>query len=191
MNFVQPIRDIDKVKEVQKFLAERNKRDELLFCFGIYTGLRISDILPVKKSDVHNKNVFYIVETKTKNARRMSRKVTSKRRIPIVPELKKMISLHCKDLSEEEYLFKSRQGRNQPITRVRAYDILREAAFACGLSEIGTHTLRKTFGYHIYQNTKDIALLQDIFNHSAPYITMKYIGVNQDAVEAAYRQLKY
>ncbi|MGE7795006.1 tyrosine-type recombinase/integrase [Lysinibacillus fusiformis] len=191
MNFVQPIRDIDKVKEVQKFLAERNKRDELLFCFGIYTGLRISDILPVKKSDVHNKNVFYIVETKTKNARRMSRKVTSKRRIPIVPELKKMISLHCKDLSEDEYLFKSRQGRNQPITRVRAYDILREAAFACGLSEIGTHTLRKTFGYHIYQNTKDIALLQDIFNHSAPYITMKYIGVNQDAVEAAYRQLKY
>ncbi|MGF0470980.1 tyrosine-type recombinase/integrase [Lysinibacillus fusiformis] len=191
MNFVQPIRDIDKVKEVQKFLAERNKRDELLFCFGIYTGLRISDILPVKKSDVHNKNVFYIVETKTKNARRMSRKVTSKRRIPIVPELKKMISLHCKDLSEDEYLFKSRQGRNQPITRVRAYDILREAAFACGLSEIGTHTLRKTFGYHIYQNTKDIALLQDIFNHSAPYITMKYIGVNQDAVEAAYKQLKY
>lgn len=191
MNFVQPIRDIDKVKEVQKFLAEKNKRDELLFCFGIYTGLRISDILPVKKSDVHNKNVFYIVETKTKNARRMNRKVISKRRIPIVPELKKMISLHCKDLSEDEYLFKSRQGRNQPITRVRAYDILREAAFACGLSEIGTHTLRKTFGYHIYQNTKDIALLQDIFNHSAPYITMKYIGVNQDAVEAAYRQLKY
>ena len=84
-----------------------------------------------------------------------------------------------------DYIFKSRQGKNRPITRVRAYDILREAAQHCDLTEIGTHTLRKTFGYLVYQNDKDVALLQDIFNHSAPYITLKYIGVNQDAIEEA------
>ncbi|WP_433595145.1 tyrosine-type recombinase/integrase [Lysinibacillus xylanilyticus] len=191
MNFVQPIRDMDKVIDVQEFLASKNKRDELLFCFGIYTGLRISDILRVKKSDVYNKDVLYVTEIKTKKSRKKSRKVTSKRRIPIVPELKRMINAYGKELRDEEYLFKSRQGRNQPITRVRAYDILREAAFACGLSEIGTHTLRKTFGYHIYMDTKDVALLQDIFGHSAPYITLKYIGVNQDAIDKAYSKLKF
>jgi len=191
MNFVQPIRDMDKVVDVQEFLANKNKRDELLFCFGIYTGLRISDILRVKKSDVYNKDVFYVTEIKTKKSRKKSRKVTSKRRIPIVPELKRMINAYGKELKDEEYLFKSRQGRNQPITRVRAYDILREAAFACGLSEIGTHTLRKTFGYHIYMDTKDVALLQDIFGHSAPYITLKYIGVNQDAIDKAYSKLRF
>ncbi|UYB50368.1 tyrosine-type recombinase/integrase (plasmid) [Lysinibacillus capsici] len=191
MNFVQPIRDMDKVIDVQEFLASKNKRDELLFCFGIYTGLRISDILRVKKSDVYKKDFFLITEIKTQNSRKKSRKVTSKRRIPIVPELKKMISVYCKELRDEEYLFKSRQGRNQPITRVRAYDILREAAHACGLSEIGTHTLRKTFGYHMYQEDKDVALLQDIFGHSDPYITLKYIGVNQDAIDKAYSKLRF
>lgn len=191
MNFVQPIRDIDKVVDVQEFLANKSKRDELLFCFGIYTGLRISDILRVKKGDVYNKDVFYVTEIKTKKSRKKSRTVTSKTRIIIVPELKRMISAYAKDLRDEEYLFKSRQGRNQPITRVRAYDILREAAHACGLSEIGTHTLRKTFGYHIYMDSKDVALLQDIFGHSSPYITLRYIGVNQEARDKARRSLRF
>lgn len=191
MNFVQPIRDIDKVVDVQEFLASKSKRDELLFCFGIYTGLRISDILRVKKGDVYNKDVFYVTEIKTKKSRKKSRIVSSKTRIIIVPELKRMISAYAKDLRDEEYLFKSRQGRNQPITRVRAYDILREAAHACGLSEIGTHTLRKTFGYHIYMDSKDVALLQDIFGHSSPYITLRYIGVNQEARDNARRSLRF
>lgn len=191
MNFVQPIRDIDKVVDVQEFLASKSKRDELLFCFGIYTGLRISDILRVKKGDVYNKDVFYVTEIKTKKSRKKSRTITSKTRIIIVPELKRMISAYAKDLRDEEYLFKSRQGRNQPITRVRAYDILREAAHACGLSEIGTHTLRKTFGYHIYMDSKDVALLQDIFGHSSPYITLRYIGVNQEARDNARRSLRF
>lgn len=191
MNFVQPIREVEKIVEVQSFLENRNKRDELLFCFGIYTGLRISDILPVKVSDVFNKDVFFVVEIKTKKSKKKSRTYTVKRRVPIVAPLKRMLTAYCQGLAGDEYLFKSRQGRNQPITRVRAYDILREAASACGLSEIGTHTLRKTFGYHIYQEDKDVALLQDIFGHSAPYITLKYIGVNQDAIDQAYSKLNF
>lgn len=189
MNFVQPIRDIEKIEEVKAFLANKNKRDELLFCFGIYTGLRISDILPVKKKDVYNKDVFYVTEIKTQRSRKKSRKYTNRKRVPIVTELKKLLHVYCQELKDDDYLFKSRQGRNQPITRVRAYDILREAAHACGLTEIGTHTLRKTFGYHVYQEEKDVALLQDIFGHSAPYITKRYIGVNQDAIDQAYSNL--
>ena len=54
-----------------------------------------------------------------------------------------------------------------------------------GLEEIGTHTLRKTFGYWFYKETKDIALLQQLFNHSSPSITLKYIGINQDVLDTA------
>lgn len=56
MNFVQPIRDVDKIRDVRKTLQD-NPRDELLFCFGIYTGLRISDILRLKVGDVRHKHV--------------------------------------------------------------------------------------------------------------------------------------
>ncbi|MDX9806823.1 MAG: site-specific integrase, partial [bacterium] len=47
------------------------------------------------------------------------------------------------------------------------------------------HTLRKTFGYHFYQKTKDVALLQQLFNHSAPSVTLRYIGINQDIMDMA------
>lgn len=189
MNFVQPIRDLEKITEVREFLAGRSKRDELLFCFGIYTGLRISDILTIKVKDVYNKDHFHIVEQKTKKAKQRSRKYTVRKRVPIIRKLKRLLDDFCAELQPNDFLFKSRQGKNKPITRVRAYDILREAAHHCELREIGTHTLRKTFGFLVYQETKDVALLQDIFGHSAPYITLKYIGVNQDAIEQAYDKL--
>ena len=67
-----------------------------------------------------------------------------------------------------------------PISRVQAYRVLNDAARELKLDEIGTHTMRKTFGYWHYKQHKDIAILQDIFNHSAPSITLKYIGINDD-----------
>jgi integrase len=60
---------------------------------------------------------------------------------------------------------------------------MNQAAAAVGLEDIGTHTLRKTFGYHHYQQNKDVAILQQIFNHSSPSITLRYIGINQDIID--------
>jgi len=181
MNFVQPIRDVEKVREVREILAESSPRNELLFCIGIYTGLRISDILRLRVRDVRNRQYVTIKEMKTKKTKRF----------PIVRDLEKALEPYIEGKPDQEYLFKSRQGKNKPITRVRAYEILRVAAKTADLREIGTHTLRKTFGYHLYQATKDVAMLQDILNHSDPYITLKYIGVNQDAIDAAVKKLKY
>lgn len=58
------------------------------------------------------------------------------------------------------------------------------------MDSIGTHTLRKTFGYHFYQKYKDLALLQELFNHSAPSVTLRYIGINQDMIDDAMREFK-
>jgi hypothetical protein len=51
--------------------------------------------------------------------------------------------------------------------------------------------MRKTFGYHFYQQTKDVALLQNIFNHSAPSITLRYIGINDDLLDKAIDDFEY
>jgi integrase len=87
-------------------------------------------------------------------------------------------------MDDEDYLFRSFRSQ-LPIKRVQAYKILKRAAKKVGISEIGTHTLRKTFGYHFYQRTKDVALLQEIFNHSSPSVTLRYIGINQDIIDKA------
>jgi len=70
------------------------------------------------------------------------------------------------------------------LSRETVWRIINEAAKACGVEgPIGTHTMRKTFGYHFYQQTKDVAMLQQIFGHSAPSITLRYIGINDDLID--------
>ena len=70
----------------------------------------------------------------------------------------------------------------------QAYKILNKAVRAVGMTRrIGTHTLRKTFGYHCYQKYDDVVLLQKIFNHSSPKITLRYIGIEQEDIDAVYR----
>lgn len=180
MKYVEPIREKDKVREISHILLERSERDMVMFMLGVYTGLRISDILKLRKKMVVGTHIV-LKEQKTKKGKR----------VLIVPELRRILKNYTADMNDNDYLFASRQGRNRPITRVRAYDILRTAAQEAGLTSIGTHTLRKTFGYHMYQDHKDPAMLQDIFNHSSQYITLKYIGVNQDAIDTAMKSLKY
>ncbi|MBR9930126.1 tyrosine-type recombinase/integrase [Enterococcus sp. 079] len=59
-----------------------------------------------------------------------------------------------------------------------------------GRDDIGTHTLRKTFGYHYYKKTRDIATLMFIFNHSSQAITKRYIGITEDEIGASLRGFK-
>ncbi|MEB8716624.1 tyrosine-type recombinase/integrase, partial [Bacillus cereus] len=104
--------------------------------------------------------------------------------------LARVIRWFNENREDDEYLLKSRQGKNRPIGRSMAYKILSGAAAEFGLDEIGTHTLRKTYGYHMYMQTKNIALLMEIFNHSSEKVTLRYIGVNQDAMDKAMTRFK-
>ncbi|WP_338070792.1 tyrosine-type recombinase/integrase [Enterococcus xiangfangensis] len=48
------------------------------------------------------------------------------------------------------------------------------------LDHLGTHTMRKTFGYTVYQNKKDIRLVMELLNHSSEKITLRYIGISEE-----------
>ncbi len=74
--------------------------------------------------------------------------------------------------------------------RVQVYKILNKVAAKYGLTNIGTHTLRKTFGYWHYQQFKDVALLQKIFGHSDPGVTLRYIGIIQDTMDTTLKSFK-
>ena len=173
MNFVQPIRDKNKISEIKALLLKNNYRDFILFTLGINTGFRISDILEIKVSDVRNKTHIAISEKKTGKLKKAY----------INSSLKEELDSYIFDMFDDDFLFRSREGENKPISRVRAYQLLTDVAKKVGLDEIGTHTLRKTFGYWHYKQHKDIALLQELFNHSAPSVTLRYIGINQDAMD--------
>ena len=95
-----------------------------------------------------------------------------------------VINKYILNKRDEQWLFKSQKGESA-ISRIQAYRIIKNASVKVGLHErIGTHSLRKTFGYHFYKKTKDIALLQTILNHSHPNITMRYIGITQELIDS-------
>lgn len=171
---VQPIRSRAKIEEIKKLLKEESERDYFLFVMGINCGLRISDMLKLKVGDVRGKQYIKIKEGKTDKFKRFR----------INAALQKEINNYTEGMADEDYLFPSRKG-DKPITRVQAYRILNKVAKKVGLEEIGTHTLRKTFGYHFYKKTHDVAMLQEIFNHSSPSVTKRYIGISQDEIDQA------
>jgi site-specific recombinase XerD len=55
--------------------------------------------------------------------------------------------------------------------------------------QIPGESFRKTFGYHARMKGVSIELIQKLFNHSAPSVTMKYIGITQDELVNVYFNL--
>ena len=177
MNRVQPIRDRRTIRDIFDYLKEQNMRDAVMFATGVYTGLRISDILKLKVRDVRGKDYIYIREQKT----------NKEKRITINRFLKKLYTEYINGKRDYESLFPGKERINKPISRQRAYRILAEAGKHFGIMDgIGTHTMRKTFGYHYYQKTKDVATLMEIFNHDHESITLRYIGITQDTISKVY-----
>lgn len=173
MKVVQPIRDFEKVEEIMRILKERNERNYILFMVGLFTALRISDILRIRVENV-KKDYLNIRELKTGKFRR----------VYLHPDLRRALRDFIADKEPHEFLIKSREGGNHPISRAMAYKILNDVAKEVGLDSIGTHSMRKTFGYWVYKDTKDVAALQKLFNHSNPEETLRYIGIEQDSVDS-------
>ncbi|EGQ3068515.1 tyrosine-type recombinase/integrase [Staphylococcus pseudintermedius] len=174
MEYVEPIRSIENIQEMKKALLYfGSKRDEFLFTLGINCGLRISDILNLKKEDIKNYKLRFR-ESKT-------RKLNT---LPLF-HIQNEIDEYLEFINDGDYLFKSKRG-NKPIQRVQAYRIINKSAESIGLKNIGTHSLRKTFGYHYYQRTHDISLLMELFNHSSQSVTLRYIGIHQDVVNETF-----
>lgn len=185
MNSVEPIRDRRKIETIKGLLKATNKRDYLLFVMGINTGLRISDLLKLKVEDVSNgRGIFdgvYIREEKTGKMKRFG--------LNIVCQEALIEYLSETGLPLDQYLFKSKRGEH-PIDRIQAYRVINKAARQVGLDyHIGTHTLRKTFGYHARKQGVPIELLQKVFNHATPLITLRYLGITQDEIDDVYARI--
>lgn len=181
LNRVEPIRDKELINDMIGYLKLKSDRNALLFMFGIYSGLRISDIIKLRVRDVRGKDRLVTKEIKT----------GKDKIIKINHALRKEIAVYVKDKKDYEILFKSRRGINKPISRQQAYNIINDAWKHFGMERIGAHTMRKTFGFHIYQKTKDITLVQQLLNHASPEITLAYIGMTQKTMEDAVESLDY
>jgi integrase len=181
MELVHPIRDRKKIKAMKKALLEgpQGCRNHLLFVLGINSGLRISDLLSLTFNDIINGNGV------KSNIKMRENKTGKLKDFPLSKVCIDAINTYVTNnpySALSDLLF--------PISRTRAWQIIKQAAINVGIEErIGTHSLRKTFGYHAFKAGADITRIQKLLNHSSPGITLAYIGITKDELDGIYLNL--
>lgn len=175
-NIVEPIRNkVDIQRIIDYFRANNKEKYAVLFTLGVNSGLRVSDLLGFKVKDVFNKTSIMLREQKTGKGKIF----------PLKDELQTLLNDFCKDRNPQEWLFTGRHGLK--LDRIIVYKTIVQACKDLNINaNVGTHTMRKTFGYHHYKQFHDIALLQTIFNHYSPVVTKRYIGITQDEINESY-----
>ena len=194
---VQPIRSQGDRDAIDEYFMHRNMRDRVMFALGIYTGRRISDLVKLNVRDIAHidrKGRLCVLERLV-----LQEQKTGKFADPLIhPKVRRILSKYLRQRRKHseslgallnEPLLKSRKARRDGqfrITKRHALRILTNAAKNCGLTyKIGTHSLRKTFGYIQHQNGTSIELIQRMLNHSSPEITLSYIGITRDDMDEA------
>lgn len=184
--------------ENKRQIACRNK---MMFLIGINVGLRASDLRTLKY------NFFFVEkEVKSKDNDEKVKVVEWRDFYKIQPKKQrkqgKFVKLYFNQTVKKaitdyiaeypindvnDYLFQSRKG-NEPISEASLWRIIKDSAVEAGIDKnIGSHSLRKSFGFHIWHNAEDkkkaLVTLQLIFNHSSMQTTMKYIGLLDTEIE--------
>ncbi|QXP58422.1 tyrosine-type recombinase/integrase [Olleya sp. HaHaR_3_96] len=167
-------------KAIKLIKNDKNYKLGFLVVLGINSGLRISDLLSLKYSDLESDSII-LLEKKTNKKRIIRINDNIKNAFEL---LKSKVEIH------EGFIFTSNQNTVYSTQYVNRK--IKEFFGTKNLS-ISTHSLRKTFGRQVYSNNneteKALLYLSDLFNHSSPAITKRYLGIRQEELDDIYMSL--
>ena len=190
MNFVEPIRDRKKIAQIKNLLRGQGRyRDLLLFVVGINSALRISDLLQLKIAHFLDekrqcKSRFWIKEQKR----------GKRHEITINQSIRAVLTEYLKEYphiaKEGDNFLYFNLKTNQPIKRGQAWKIITNICTEVGLQgNYGTHSLRKTWGFHARMQGVDLALIMHKLNHESIAYTKRYLGITDEELQAVVQRL--
>jgi len=193
MNFVEPIRDRKKIAQIKNQLrGERRFRDLLLFVVGINTALRVSDLLQLQIGD------FVDADGQVKSRFWLREEKRGKRQeIVINDSIREALGEYWAAYPDvaadpKHFVFFNTKTDNfrEPIKRGQVWKLIARICADVGLpGNFGTHSLRKTWGYHARLSGVDLALIMHKLNHNSLAYTKRYLGITDDELEAVVRRL--
>jgi integrase len=147
-------------------LREKHDKYEILFLFGVETGLRVSDILRLRIRDI--KTNMAVRETKTGKDKRF---MLSANLLSRINQYALRTHLHRSDA----FIPSSRTNKKTPLSRVQAYRVIKACAEASGVSEnVGTHSMRKTYAKRLYATTGSLDAVKEAMGHKYIETTLRY-----------------
>ena len=179
----EPIRSKKELKALAGYwLKLGNFRNYALIILGVYTALRISDLLRLRWDDVYDfeQEIFRLHITVTEQ------KTGKQKMIALNSQAISALTL-CLPARQGDFIFCNNRKNMAPISRTQAWRIVKIAAEAVSLKgRIACHSLRKSFGYFAWKSGVLPVVLMDIFNHSNFETTKRYLGIAQDDRDSVY-----
>ena len=160
----------------------------LLISIGVFTGLRISDLLQLRFSQFENTDILTVQEKKTKKVRR----------IKINPDLKVLVNRvkgRMVGTNTDSFIFLNRY-ETKPIDRSWVNVNLTRIFKAYGIAvegNVSSHMFRKTLGNRVLRlnnySNESIVLLMELFGHSSVALTKRYLGIREREILDVYDSL--
>lgn len=175
---VEVIKDLRKVRIISQLLEVRcSKQMADIWNFGLNVALRISDLLSIRFSDVNGEKLSLISGSTGKVTEiRLNRKA-----ILLINEIRLRHPTHI-------YLFQSYRNQQsinriaRPLTRKAVTKAFKLVGDELGI-QLGTQSMRKTRGYHLYKKTNDIAKVMQMLEQKNKTIALRYIGIEAQQLD--------
>jgi integrase len=173
---------------VAKLERDKNYKFCLLLAIGVNTGLRISDLLKLKLSDIQNNDSFKINEGKTGKERNI--KINKDLRAILDRVLPKYMNTE-----KDSLLFMNRFGTkaiDKSYVNVKFKEICKHYKIKVD-GNISSHTFRKTLGRRVAEvnnfSDRSFLMLSKLFNHSNTTVTRTYLGITETEIFELYDSL--
>lgn len=175
---VEPIRDLDAIREIKDELIEAGKwRDYCLFTLGINTAYRASDLLSLTIGQVEHLQPGDLLEIKERKTRKY-RAATLNHAAWVA--LDDWLRVHPDRDNSAAPLFQSAQG-HAALTVSTVTRMVKRWCRTIGLhGHYGSHTMRKTWGYHQRKdNDAPLPLLMRAYGHATEAQTLNYLHIQE------------
>ncbi len=175
-------KEIDSV-----FKILESNRDKSLFGLGIYSGMRIGEIIRLQQDQVFtDEGVRYQITVK-----RLKKKNTVYSDIPIHPKLRQLLKAYRDEVRDDLWLFPSSESVDGHISRARAHDILAGAFETLKLDGASTHSMRRSCLTYMSRAGIPLRTIQEISGHSNLGQLQAYLQVDPEDKHRAIHVLKY
>jgi site-specific recombinase XerD len=153
----------------------------VLVLLAYSTGLRISEVLHLRVSDIDSKRMMIRVE---------QGKGQKDRLVPLSPTLLQWLRIYWKTARPASYLFPG-QVPGRPQTRESVHKAMTSACKAAGISKhINPRMLRHSFATHLLESGTNIRIIQALLGHRSLNTTARYTTVSSTTIHATASPLE-
>jgi len=161
----------DEVRQFFEHVPSLKHRAALMTCYG--AGLRISEAVALKISDIDSKRMLIRVE---------QGKGAKDRYVMLSPRLLALLRTWCRAGRPRHWLFPSWRP-SKHLSAGTLQQVCREASRSLGFSKrITAHTLRHSFATHLLEAGAELRVIQVLLGHTRIDTTARYTSVSPQVV---------